>query len=244
MAYINNAAILRSLSCASFSLYYSMSAAASHLEVDDPALADRCELEMGWQQPRSDHARPQFNAATTCSRNQWEWHLGLASNANDAIREEQAEVGIKLPLNLSSHSDSGSDSDRQQNDWHSAVVVNLQKNLDIGNGFTTEAFGIMGKTLGDTDVSLYANLGFTHEFNQSTQLLAGIAAAYELSSQHRLIAELYQKELSNPAYQFAYQHTPQRQLQLKLSLGNALVATRCNLAQTSPFTLVTRSLRE
>ncbi|QYX63849.1 hypothetical protein K2227_17015 [Shewanella putrefaciens] len=235
MAYINNTAILRSLSCASISLYYSMSAAASHLEVDDPALADRCELEMGWQQPRSDHARPQFNAATTCSRNQWEWHLGLASNANDAIREEQAEVGIKLPLNLSSYSDSGSDSDRQQDDWHSAMVINLQKNLDISNGFTTEAFGIMGKTLGDSDVSLYANLGFTHEFNQSTQLLAGIAAAYELSSQHRLIAELYQKELSETAYQFAYQHTPQRQLQLELSLGNALSGNALQLGADITF---------
>jgi hypothetical protein len=190
---------------------------------------------MGWQQPRSDHARPQLNAANTCSRNQWEWHLGLASNANDAIREEQAEVGIKLPLNLSSHSDPGSDSDRQQDDWHSAVVINLQKNLDIGNGFATEAFGIMGKTLDDSDVSLYANLGFTHEFNQSTQLLAGIAAAYELSSQHRLIAEIYQKELSETAYQFAYQHTPQRQLQLELSLGNALSGNALQLGADITF---------
>ncbi|MCP3129954.1 hypothetical protein [Shewanella sp. KJ2020] len=235
MAYINNAFILRSLSCASISLYYSMSAAASHLEVDDPALADRCELEMGWQQPRSDHARPQFNAATTCSRNQWEWHLGLASNANDAIREEQAEVGIKLPLNLSSYSDSGSDSDRQQDDWHSAMVINLQKNLDTSNEFTTEMFGIVGKTLGDSDVSLYANLGLTHGFNESTQLLAGIAAAYELNSHHRVIAELYQKELSNPAYQLAYQHTPQRQLQLELSLGNALSGNALQLGADITF---------
>ncbi|PIW59022.1 hypothetical protein [Shewanella sp. CG12_big_fil_rev_8_21_14_0_65_47_15] len=234
MAYINNTAILRSLSCASISLYYSMSAAASHLEVDDPALADRCELEMGWQQPRSDHARPQLNAATTCSRNQWEWHLGLVSNANNDIREEQAEVGIKLPLNLNSHSGSGSDSE-QQDDWHSAVVINVQKNLEISNGFATEAFGIVGKTLGDSDVSLYANLGFTHGFTQSTQLLAGIAAAYELSSQHRLIAELYQKELSETAYQFAYQHTPQRQLQLELNLGNALRGNALQLGADITF---------
>lgn len=233
MAYINNAFILRSLSCASISLYYSMSAAASHLEVDDPALADRCELELGWQQPRSDHARAQFNAATTCSRHQWEWHLGLASNVNDDIREEQAEIGIKLPLNLSSHSHA--DPLLLQDDWHSAVVIHLQKNLDASNELTTEAFGIVGKTLGDSDVSLYANLGFTHEFNQSTQLLAGIAAAYELNSHHRVIAELYQKELNNAAYQFAYQHTPQQQLQLELSLGNALSGNALQLGADITF---------
>ena len=233
MAYINNTFILRSLSCASISLYYSMRAAASHLEVDDPALADRCELEMGWQQPRSDHARAQLNAAITCSRSQWEWHLGLASNANDAIREEQAEVGIKLPLNLSSHSHS--DPLLLQDDWHSALVINLQKNLDIDNGFATEIFGIVGKTLGDSDVSLYANLGLTHGFNEPTQLLAGIAAAYKLSSHHHLIAELYQKELSNAAYQLAYQHTPQRQLQLELSLGNALSGNALQLGADITF---------
>lgn len=231
MAYINNTSILRSLSCASISLYYSMSAAASHLEVDDPALAERCELEMGWQQPRSDHARPQLNAATTCSRNQWEWHLGLASNANDDIRGDQAEVGIKLPLNLNSHSDS----EQQQDDWHSALVINLQKNLDASNELATEVFGIFGKTLGDSDVSLYANLGFTHEFNQSTQLLVGIAAAYELSSHHRVIAEIYQKELSETTYQFAYQHTPQQQLQLELSLGNALRGNALQLGADITF---------
>ncbi|SUI87495.1 Uncharacterised protein [Shewanella putrefaciens] len=231
MAYINNTAILRSLSCASISLYYSMSAAASHLEVDDPALAEHCELEMGWQQPRSDHARPQLNATTTCSRNQWEWHVGLASNTNDDISEEQAEVGIKLPLNLNSHSDSN----RQQDDWHSALVINLQKNLDASNKLATEVFGIFGKTLGDSDVSLYANLGFTHEFNQSTQLLVGIAAAHELSSHHRVIAELYQKELSETAYQFAYQHTPQQQLQLELSLGNALRGNALQLGADITF---------
>lgn len=221
MAYKSNHFVSRALSWASVGLCYSIGAAASHLEIDDPALADHCELELGWQMPRSDHQHQhQFSGTTTCRQAQWEWHLGLENVRAEGTsehhrRENQAEVGIKLPINLSEH--------LQQADWKSAIALNLNKNLDVSDEYGTEVFGILGKTLGESNIGLYTNLGLTHNFNASTQLLVGIAAVYDLNDNNRLITEVYQKELGNSAYQFAYQHNLIHQnLQLELSVGNAI----------------------
>ncbi|MGL4748858.1 MAG: hypothetical protein ACRCYF_14125, partial [Shewanella sp.] len=77
MAYTNKPFTFSLQPWAFFGLCISVATNASQLDVDDPTVAEHCELQLGWQQPRSDHNTKQINTSGTCNQGRWEWHLGF-----------------------------------------------------------------------------------------------------------------------------------------------------------------------
>ena len=107
MAYIKHTSTLARQPLALIGLCLSATANASLLDVDDPGIAERCELQLGWQQPRSDHSASALKTAATCNQGQWEWHLGfehqhlsVEEQADSSNNQQQTELGIKLPLSI------------------------------------------------------------------------------------------------------------------------------------------------
>ena len=210
MAYTNKPFTFAFQSWAFLGLCISVATHASQLDVDDPSIAEHCELQLGWQQPRSDHSAKQINGSGTCNTGQWEWHLGIEQQSNNAINEQQTELGFKLPLNA------------DYAPWQSALAVNLQKNHQGSHPLTTQIMGILGYDLAAQNLRLYSNLGIDQYGAQSPQLIAGVAIAFEYDTEQQWIAEFYRHESHERAYKLAYQYLLKRQLQLQLSLGNSL----------------------
>lgn len=223
MAYIKHTSTLARQPLALFGLCLSVTANASLLDLDDPGIAERCELQLGWQQPRSDHSATTLKTAATCNQGQWEWHLGFEhqhlgvenqllafeSQTNSSNNEQQTELGIKLPL----HADTGP--------WQSALAINLQHHHQDNHPIAAEVLGIMGYQMA-RDLRLYSNLGFYQHAAQSSQLIAGVAIALAPSEDQQWVGEIYRKASEAHAYRVAYQWLLKRQLQLEFSLGNDL----------------------
>lgn len=193
-----------------FGLCISVATNASQLDVDDPSIAERCELQLGWQQPRSDHSAKQINGSGTCNQGRWEWHLGIEHQRDSGINEQQTELGFKLPLTA------------DDTPWQSALAVNLQTNHQDSHPLTTQIVGILGYDLAAQDLRLYGNLSINQYCAQSPQLIAGIAIAFEYDTEQQWIAELYSDESHEKVYRLAYQYLLKKQLQFELSLGNSL----------------------
>ncbi|MEL4280429.1 MULTISPECIES: hypothetical protein [Shewanella] len=224
MAYIKHTSTLARQPLALFGLCLSVTANASLLDVDDPGIAERCELQLGWQQPRSDHSASALKTAATCNQGQWEWHLGfehqhlsfehqhlsVEEQADSSNNQQQTELGIKLPLPI----DTGP--------WQSALAINLQHHHQDPHPIATEVLSIMGYQMAERDLRLYSNLGFYQHAAQSPQLIAGIAIALAQSEDQQWIGEIYRKAPEAHAYRLAYQWLLKRQLQLEFSLGNDL----------------------
>lgn len=217
MAYIKHTSTLARQPLALFGLCLSVTANASLLDLDDPGIAERCELQLGWQQPRSDHSATTLKTAATCNQGQWEWHLGfehqhlsVEDQADSSNSEQQTELGIKLPLHVGT------------GPWQSALAMNLQHHHQDHHPISAEVLGIMGYQMAERDLHLYSNLGFYQHAAQSPQLIAGIAIALAPSEDQQWVVEIYRKAPEAHAYRLAYQWLLKRQLQLEFSLGNDL----------------------
>lgn len=224
MAYIKHTSTLTRQPLALFGLCLSVTANASLLDLDDPGIAERCELQLGWQQPRSDHSASVLKTAATCNQGQWEWHLGFEhqqlgvenqllafeSQTDNNNSEQQTELGIKLPL----HADTGP--------WQGALAMNLQHHHQDNHPIAAEVLGIMGYQMVEQNLRFYSNLGFYQHAAQSPQLVAGFAIALAPSADQQWVGEIYRKAPEAHAYRLAYQWLLKRQLQLEFSLGNDL----------------------
>jgi len=224
MAYTNKPFTFSLQPWAFFGLCISVATNASQLDVDDPTVAEHCELQLGWQQPRSDHNTKQINTSGTCNQGRWEWHLGFEhqhlgvenqllafENQRDSSNnEQQTELGIKLPL----HVDTGP--------WQSALAINLQHHNQDNHPIAAEVLGIMGYQMAEQDLRLYSNLGFYQHAAQSPQLIAGVAIALAPSEDQQWVGEIYRKASEAHTYRLAYQWLLKRRFQLEFSLGNDL----------------------
>ncbi|MEJ6518607.1 hypothetical protein PQI64_02585 [Shewanella bicestrii] len=227
MAYIKHTSTLARQPLALFGLCLSVTANASLLDVDDPGIAERCELQLGWQQPRSDHSASALKTAATCNQGQWEWHLGfehqhpsfesqhlsVEDQADSSNSEQQTELGIKMPLPI----DTGP--------WQSALAINLQHHHQDPHPISAEVLGIMGYQMAELDLRLYSNLGFYQHAAQSPQLIAGVAIALAPSEDQQWVGEIYRKASEAHAYRLAYQWLLKRRFQLEFSLGNDLMGS-------------------
>lgn len=223
MAYTNKPFTFSLQPWAFFGLCVSVATNASQLDVDDPTVAEHCELQLGWQQPRSDHNTKQINTSGTCNQGRWEWHLGMEHQRDNGINEQQTELGFKLPLTA------------DYAPWQPALAVNLQTNHQGSHPLTTQIVGILGYDLAAQDLRLYSNLGINQYGAQSPQLIAGLAIAFEYNSEQQWIVEFYHHEPHETAYRFAYQYLLKKQLQLELSLGNNLTGKTQQLGADLTF---------